>query len=77
MRALSFVIEITVTLNFLAFELGVVQLGIEAFLGEQLLVLALFDDIAVLHDQDPVRFEDGAELIWMIKRNKILGVISG
>ena len=41
-------------LNFFAFKLAVVEFGVEAFLCQQLLVLALFHDVAVLHHQDPI-----------------------
>ena len=35
-------------------EIGVVQFGVMAALGHQLVVRALFDDLAVIHDDDAV-----------------------
>ena len=45
------------------FELRVVQLGIEAVLRKQLFVAALFDDVAVLHDEDEVGVADGRKAV--------------
>src|SRR5947208_3263168 len=42
-------------------ELRVVEVVVRAAGGEQLLVVALFDDPAVLHDQDRVRVADRRE----------------
>jgi hypothetical protein len=40
-------------------ELAVVEIGVEAVLCEQSFVGALFDDAAVVHDQDQVGVSDG------------------
>ena len=41
------------------FELAIVQLGIEPVARQQLLVLALLHDVALIHHQDQVRVADG------------------
>jgi hypothetical protein len=40
-------------------ELAVVELGVKAVAGQQLVVLALLDDVAVAHHQDQVGVADG------------------
>src|SRR5512132_2505412 len=42
-------------------ELRVVQVGVGAAPGQQVIVVALLDDAAVLHDQDDVGIPDGRE----------------
>ena len=44
-------------------KLALIQFGIEAVLGKQFLVLALLHDVAVPHDEDPVRFPDGGQAV--------------
>ena len=50
-------------------KLTLVQLGIEAALPEKGLVVSLFNDVAILHDEDHVRLPDegGAALHHGIK----------
>ena len=48
-------------LDFLAFELAIVQLGIEPILCQQFCMLALFDDISIFHHQDPICVTDGGK----------------
>ena len=42
-------------------ELAVVEGSVKSVLRQQLLVLSLFDDVAVAHDQDEVGMPDGRE----------------
>ena len=42
-----------------ALELAVVELGVEAALGQQFVVIALLHDVAVLHHKDDVCLPDG------------------
>ena len=42
-------------------ELGVVQVGVEAALCQEFLVVPLFDDVALLHHEDEVRIADRGE----------------
>src|SRR5450756_2375601 len=42
-------------------ELAVVEAGVESTLGEQFFVAALFDDRAVVHDEDVMGISDGRE----------------
>src|SRR5262245_35028961 len=44
-------------------ELAVVEVGVEAARRQQLLVRALFDDGAVIHDQYPVGVANGREAV--------------
>ena len=44
-------------------ELAVIKFGIKAVLLEQGFVVALFDDIAVFHDEDKVGVTDGGEAV--------------
>ena len=44
-------------------ELGVVQVEVEPAVGDQLVVAALFDDLAVVHDEDRVGVADGREAV--------------
>ena len=44
-------------------KLTVVQFGVEAALRQQALVIALFDDITVLHHQNDIRFLDGGQSV--------------
>jgi len=44
-------------------EIGVVQLSVMAALGHQVVVRALFDDLAVIHDNDPVGVLDGGQAV--------------
>ena len=45
----------------LLLELAVVELRVEAVLRQKLLVLALLDDVPVLHNENHVRLADGRE----------------
>ena len=40
------------------FELAVVEVGVEAALGQELLMGALLNDVSVVHDQDHVSIAD-------------------
>ena len=44
-------------------ELGVIEVGVEAALGEELVVAALLHDVAVLHHQDEVCVADGGQAV--------------
>src|SRR5450830_2048744 len=44
-------------------ELAVVEAGVESTLGEQFFVAALFDDRAVVHDEDVMGISDGRETV--------------
>lgn len=55
----------------LLFKLAVIKGGVNAFLCQQLLMTALFDDIAVLHKQDDVRVPDGGKAVGAPKPAKI------
>ena len=46
---------------YLTCKLTVIQLRIEAVLLQQLVVFALFDDMAALHDEDDIRLADGRQ----------------
>jgi len=50
-------------LNLRGLELAVVELGVEAAAGQQILVLALFDDVAVVHHHNQVRVADGGQTV--------------
>ena len=45
----------------LLLKLAVIKLRIEAVLRQKLLVLALLDDVPVLHNENHVRLADGRE----------------
>ena len=49
------------SLDFFSFKLAVIQLGVEAFLCQQLPVFALLHNVAVIHHQDPIRVADGGQ----------------
>ena len=42
-------------------ELALIEFVIETFTGEHVLMISLFYDIAVLHDENKVRFPDGGK----------------
>ena len=44
-------------------ELGVVEVGVEAVVGEEVGVVAVFFDGAVVEDEDLVGFDDGGEAV--------------
>ncbi len=46
-----------------ALELAVVELGVEAALRQQFVVIALLDDAAVLHNEDDVGLADGGQAV--------------
>ena len=46
-----------------ALELAVVELGVEAALRQQFVVIALLDDVAVLHNEDDVGLADGGQAV--------------
>ncbi len=50
-------------LQRLVTKIGVVQFGVMAALGHQLVVRALFDDLAVIHDDDAVGVLDGGQAV--------------
>ena len=45
------------------FELAVVELGVEAACSQQLVVIALLHDVAVLHHKDDVCLSDGGKAV--------------
>ena len=47
----------------LPLELAVVQVGVEAVLGKEVLVPPLLDDVAVLHDENHIRLADGGQAV--------------
>ena len=53
-------------------ELAVIQGVVEAALGQQLLVAALLDDLAVAHHQNQVRIADGAP-----RSDSLITIIAG
>ena len=44
-------------------KLGVVEVGVEAVLGHEFVVVAAFDDVAITDDQDYVGIFDGGETV--------------
>ena len=49
--------------SFLVLVLKLVELEVEAVLGEELLVGALFAELTFVHDEDGVRALDGAKAV--------------
>ena len=47
-------------------ELAVVQRGVGAALFEQFAVGALFDDVALFHEQNAIRVADGGKAVRMV-----------
>ena len=54
------------------FKLSIVQLSIEAFLGKQFLMAALFNNISLIHHQDHIRIADRRQAVGDDKAGSVL-----